>query len=104
MARRCFAESFGHLYDAEPLDVFLDSAFGQQGSMERAFADPEVRWRVAISADGPIGFAKLNPLRAQAPDPSPGALQLQQLFVLREWHGAGVAQNIMDWVDRKSVV
>lgn len=98
MARRCFAETFGHLYDAEPLHNFLDSAFGQQGSMDRAFADPAVRWRVAISSEGPIGYARLNPLRAPAPDPLPGALQLQQLFVLKEWHGRDVAQNLMDWV------
>lgn len=97
MARRSFEDTFGHLYDAESLRDFLDSAYGQQGSMERAFADPAVRWRVAISSEGPVGYARLNPLRAPAPEPLPGALQMQQLFVLREWQGRGVAQNLMDW-------
>lgn len=45
----------------------------------------------------PIGYAKLTPLRAPAPSPLPGAVELQQIYVLSEWHGSGVADHLMNW-------
>jgi hypothetical protein len=36
------------------------------GRMERDFADPSIRWRVAAIEDQPIGYAKLSPLVAPA--------------------------------------
>jgi len=48
-----------------------------------------VRWRVAVTAGEPVGYAKLTPLRAPAVDALPCALELQQLYVSREWHGVG---------------
>jgi hypothetical protein len=46
--------------------------------MERDFADPSIRWRVAAIDDRPIGYAKLSPLVAPAPAPQPGAMELQR--------------------------
>ena len=61
------------------------------------FDAPGVRWRVAVAAGEPIGYAKLTPLRAPAPDPNPSALKLQQLYVVRDRHGSGVAETLMHW-------
>jgi diamine N-acetyltransferase len=97
MARRAFSEAFAHLYDAAPFSHFLDQTYGPGGNMERAFDDPLIRWRVAMVGNEIIGYAKLSPLMAPAPAPIPGALELQQIYVLAPWQGRGVAERLMDW-------
>jgi GNAT superfamily N-acetyltransferase len=97
VARRIFAATFGHRYDAGPFAEFLDSVYALDGSMHRDLGDPAIRWRVATVDGEPVGYAKLTPLRAPAPAPAPGSLELQQLYVVPEWQGAGVAQSLTDW-------
>lgn len=97
MARRSFSEAFAHLYDPDPFAAFLDGAYGPAGTMERDLRDPAIHWLAAFSGSAPIGYAKVTPLRAQAPCPQPGALELQQIYVLAAWHGSGVAPQLMDW-------
>jgi GNAT superfamily N-acetyltransferase len=97
MARQAFSDAFAHLYDPVPFARFLDEAYGPNGTMERGLADPAIRWRAATIGDQPIGYAKLSPLVAPAPAPLPGALELQQIYVLASWHGRGVAEGLMQW-------
>lgn len=97
MARQAFAETFAHLYDAVPFEQFLEDAYGASGSMEHGLADPSIRWQVAAVGERPIGYAKLSKLTAPAPDPLPGAMELQQIYVLSPWHGSGVADRLMHW-------
>lgn len=103
MARRSFSETFGHLYAADPFSAFLDGAYGPGGGMEHDLGDSAVRWLVGFHLSDPIGYAKLTPLRAPAPDPSPGAVELQQIYVLGDWHGRGVAAHLMEWALRTAV-
>jgi GNAT superfamily N-acetyltransferase len=97
VARRIFSDTFSHLYEPEAFGRFCDAAYGPDGSMERAFADPSVQWRIASLGEEPIGYAKLLPLVAPASNPSSGALELQQIYVLRDWHGRGIAEELMRW-------
>lgn len=96
MARRCFAETFGHRYDRAELDPFLDQAYGPQG-LPAEMDDPQTEFRIACRDGAVVGYAKLSPLRAPAADAQPGALELRQIYVLAEWQGAGVASVLMEW-------
>lgn len=96
MARQAFSETFAHLYDADAFARFLDEAYGPGGTMERDLADPAIRWYAAAEGDTPIAYAKLTPLRAPAASPLQGAVELQQIYVLKDWHGSGIAQHLMD--------
>ena len=96
MARQAFSDAFAHMYDPVPFQQFLEDAYGPEGKMERDFSDPSIRWRVAAINGQPIGYAKLSPLVAPAPAPQPGAMELQQIYVLRPWHGRGVAEELMN--------
>jgi GNAT superfamily N-acetyltransferase len=97
MARRCFDDSFAHLFDREPFEQFLDEVYGEGGSMSRELLDTNIEWLIAEVRGKIIGYAKLRPLAAPAPNPKKGALELQQIYVLREWHGRGVAERLMHW-------
>lgn len=97
MARRSFAETFGHRYEPGPFRGFLDEVYGPDGTMARDLLDPEVRWLVGFAGAELVGYAKLTPLRAPAATPLPGALELQQIYVLSGWHVLGVADRLMSW-------
>jgi len=97
VARKIFTDTFSHLYDRPEFERFCDRVYGSGGSMAADFNVPSVHWRVASIGDRPIGYAKLTPLRAAAISPEPNALELQQLYVAREWHGIGVAEHLMKW-------
>jgi diamine N-acetyltransferase len=97
MAREIFSDTFAHLYDPAPFAHFLDEAYEPGGRMERDLADPAIHWQIAVIGDRPIGYAKLSRLVAPAPAPLPGATELQQIYVLRAWHGKGVANQLMEW-------
>lgn len=97
MARRCFADTFSHLYDPEPFAQFLDEAYGEGGSMSKDLMDPTIEWFAAEANGEIIGYAKLRPLMAPVANPKMGAMELQQIYVLREWHGQGVAEELMKW-------
>jgi hypothetical protein len=62
MARRSFAETFGHLYEPGSFRDFLDQAYGPNGIMASDLLDPEVRWLVGFLGAEPVGYAKLTPL------------------------------------------
>jgi GNAT superfamily N-acetyltransferase len=97
VARAIFTETFAARCDATPFEEFCDAVYAPDGAMSAEFDAPGVQWRVAVSGDEPIGYAKLTPLRAPAPVPSPDAVELQQLYVLPSWHGRGVAEALMAW-------
>lgn len=97
VARRVFADTFSHRYEPAAFERFCEEVYRPGGTMSRDFGTPGIRWRVAMAAGEPIGYAKLTPLRAPVTDPDPGALELQQLYVVREWHGSGVAGHLMEW-------
>jgi GNAT superfamily N-acetyltransferase len=97
VARRIFTDTFGHLFDPLAFEAFCETAYGPGGSMVRDLADRAMAWRVAECADAPIGYAKLRPWLASAAGSPTGAMELQQIYVLADWHGKGVAETLMRW-------
>ena len=100
VARRIFTDAFAERYDAAKFERFCDLTYSPDGSMARDFLSQDVRWRVAMIDGEPIGYAKLTSLRAPAPQPAPGAMELQQIYVLYNWHGTGVADRLIQWAIR----
>jgi len=89
-----FCETFGHLYRAEDLKTFLTS-YGLS-DWEGDLADPAFAFRVA-EADGEVaGYVKLGPLEIPVETSRP-ALLLDQIYVDKQHHGAGIASALMDW-------
>lgn len=97
VARRIFTETFSSLYDETAFETFCDDVYSNGGSMAREFGAPDVRWKIVTADGAPVGYAKLTPLRAPAIDPAPGSFELQQIYLLSEWHGTGVADALVEW-------
>jgi ribosomal protein S18 acetylase RimI-like enzyme len=95
MARRSFTETFGTLYRQEDLAQFLDAAFGSAG-LPADLTDLAYRVRVVTDNDAIIGYCKIGPVTFPG-EWSDSAVELHQLYILGEYHGAGLASVLMDW-------
>ena len=89
-----FCDTFAHLYKPEDLDAFLNS-FGVD-DWEKQLADPSFACRVAEVDGEAAGYIKLGPLKLPVEAHGP-ALLLDQLYVLKEYHGVGIAHALMEW-------
>ena len=89
-----FCDTFAHLYSAEDLEAFL-SSFGIE-DWEEQLGDPSFAFCIAEADGEPIGYVKLGPLKIPVETDRP-AMLLDQLYVLKEHHGSGIARMLMDW-------
>lgn len=92
--RTSFCDTFAHLYSAEDFAAFL-SSFGL-ADWQAELADPDYAFRIAEDDGNPVAFIKLGPLKLPMETARP-AIMLHQLYVLSEYHGAGLARPLMDW-------
>jgi ribosomal protein S18 acetylase RimI-like enzyme len=95
LGERTFREAFGPMNSAENIDHHTRERYGEAIQVEE-IAHPDIT-TVVCEADGTlIGFAQL---RWEAAPPCvtaqhPG--EIQRLYVASEWHGRGIAQQLME--------
>lgn len=94
-----FCDTFAHMYRKEDLDAFL-SGFGI-GEWEARLRNPSHVFQIAEVDGVPAGYVKLGPMTLPI-EPNAPAMLLEQLYVLKEHHGAGIAQGLMDWALAKA--
>ncbi|HEV2595471.1 MAG TPA: GNAT family N-acetyltransferase [Sphingomicrobium sp.] len=94
-----FCDTFAHLYKDEDLDAFLSSVSRSQ--WEEQLRDPAFSFRVADADGEAVGYLKLGPLKLPV-EPSGPAILLDQLYILKDYHGTGIAHRLMDWALEES--
>ncbi|MGH8182305.1 MAG: hypothetical protein ACREPH_01440 [Rhodanobacteraceae bacterium] len=68
VARRIFTDTFLHRYDSDAFEQFCEGMYAVDGPMARDLGSPDIDRRIAVVDAKPIGYAKLTPLRAPAPE------------------------------------
>jgi ribosomal protein S18 acetylase RimI-like enzyme len=91
--RQSFIDTFAHLYRAEDLAAFLSSKTAD--AFREDLEDPECDFIVGEEDGAVVGYVKLGPPGLPVETP-PGTIELCQLYVLKQWHGAGVGKALMD--------
>jgi diamine N-acetyltransferase len=98
LAARTFVDTFAADNDADDMALHLAQAYGplQQG---RELADPNIVTLLADADAQLVGYAQLR--RGPAPLCVAGdaPIELWRFYVAREWHGHGIAQELMSYVD-----
>ena len=92
--RQSFSDTFAHLYRPQDLAAFL--AQFTPGAWAEEFADPRYRFRVAEAGGEIVGFVKLGPA-ALPVETTKRAIELRQIYVLKEHHGSGLAKELSEW-------
>lgn len=94
LGARTFTEAFGADNTPEDLAGFLASTYSPE-IQERELRDPSMHYAVADHPDGLAGFALVT--RGEAPEcvTDAGTVELQRIYVLRAWHGSGLADDLM---------
>jgi GNAT superfamily N-acetyltransferase len=89
-----FCDTFAHLYRSEDLDAFL-SSFGI-ADWEDQLGNPAFAARIAEADGVPVGYAKIGPMKLPV-EPNGSSMLLDQLYVVKEQQGTGIARELMDW-------
>jgi ribosomal protein S18 acetylase RimI-like enzyme len=95
LAEATFREAFGAVNSAADMDLHCRSSYGE--SIQSAeLSDPSMATLLCEQGQRLIGYAQLR--WATAPDcvkaARPG--EIQRLYVASDWHGKGVAQDLMN--------
>jgi diamine N-acetyltransferase len=89
-----FVDTFGHLYRADDLAEFLGKATPERFRAE--IEDQRYAFWLALDGGQLAGFVKLGPPELPVETP-PDTIELCQLYVMKPWHGTGIAAALMDW-------
>jgi ribosomal protein S18 acetylase RimI-like enzyme len=90
-----FTDTFGHLYQPDDLDIFLQNHSPE--NWVRELNDPAFEVQVAEQDGKLVGYAKLGPPHLPF-EPRGEAAELRQLYVVEEVKGQGVADALIRWV------
>jgi ribosomal protein S18 acetylase RimI-like enzyme len=95
LAVRTYSETFSAVNTADNMQAYLSTAFTLP-QFEADLANPRVTIQVAETNMGLIGYSKL--VAGQVPDCVRGEapIELERLYVDRQWHGSGVAGSLME--------
>jgi ribosomal protein S18 acetylase RimI-like enzyme len=92
--RQSFCDTFAHLYAPDDLAAFLDKFTPDAWAEE--FNDPAYSFRIAQVDAQAAGYVKLGPSTLPIQTDAQ-AIELRQLYVLKEFHGSGIAVALTDW-------
>jgi ribosomal protein S18 acetylase RimI-like enzyme len=94
LGARTFSETFAVDNRPEDMEAYLASAF-TVSRLESELADPRSRFFLAEIDGGAVGYAKLYSGKAPECVTGPDPIEIARFYVVRELHGRGVAQSLM---------
>jgi diamine N-acetyltransferase len=90
-----YTQTFSHAYLPGKLEVFLHENFAVE-KIREDLNNEHVMFFLAEAGGKPAGYAKLVqhsiPSGFSLPDP----IELERLYILRNWHGSGLANKFID--------
>ena len=95
LGARTFTDTFGHLYDPDDLDLFLQSHAKEHWAAE--LCDPEFAVLLVEVSGEAVGYAKVGPPHLPF-EPRGTAVELRQFYLVKAWQGHGLADEMMAWV------
>ena len=95
LGARTFTHTFGHLYQPDDLELFLQNHSPE--NWDKELSDPAFEVRVAERDSTLVGYVKLGPPHLPF-EPRGEAAELRQLYVVEDMKGQGVADELIRWV------
>lgn len=93
IGRQTFHETFAESNSEENIAKYLEEGFSSE-KIARELSDPDSDIYFAISGNETIGYLKLNSGESQTELKDPTSLEIERIYVLKEFHGKKVAQAL----------
>lgn len=97
LGRTSFVDAFGHLYSAENLNRFLESAYSQP-VVKAELANPKRLFRIAEREGQMVGYCKIGfDVTLEHDAKGRRVMELKQLYLRGSETGSGIGAALMDW-------
>ena len=101
IGRHTFIEAFSAQNSEEDLLLYVDSAFTTE-QMSQQIKNPFCEHYFAVIEDHIIGYLKLNTGSAQTEKQDDEALEVERIYVLKNFIGQGIGQSLLDKAFQRS--
>lgn len=95
IGRQTFAETFAESNTAENMAKYLEEAYSHE-KLSAELNDPNSVFYFAVMEDKVIGYLKLNFGASQTELKDNDALEIERIYVLKEFHGKKVGQLLFE--------
>jgi len=99
LGAQTFTDTFGHLYQPDDLEIFLQNH--STANWVKELGDPAFEVRLAERDGQLVGYVKLGPPHLPF-EPRGEAAELRQLYVVEEMKGQGIAHELIQWAIERS--
>ena len=97
ISQKTFADAFEHQNDPNDFQEYMDSAFSKT-KLQHELEDPNSDFYFAFRGKDLIGYFKLNVLNAQTDVRKAEAVELERIYVLKEFQGLKIGKWMLDEV------
>jgi len=91
IGRQTFFETFADCNSEENMQKYLSESFSID-RLTNELNDPNVEFYLAIEANRPIGYLKINYGSSQTENLDNEALEVERIYVIKEFHGKKAGQ------------
>jgi diamine N-acetyltransferase len=103
LLRASFSDAFAHLYSAQDLAIHFERGY-TEAVLAEDLANPDVRYRVAEDEGALVGLIKIGLVPKLDYDAAgQRIIELDKLYLLPGYKGAGVAQALTDWAVSEAI-
>lgn len=104
--RETFLEDFAIPYPPADIAIFEELHYREEAVRQELEAPDRITWLGVTGEDMLAGYCHVGPCKLPHPDVRPGDGEIGQLYLAREWQGAGLGRRLMaealDWLDAHS--
>ena len=95
IGRKTFAETFSSSNSKENMEKYLEEGFSLS-KLQVEINDPNAEFYFAMLDNSAIGYLKLNIGESQTEIKNANALEIERIYVLREFHGQNIGQQLFE--------
>jgi ribosomal protein S18 acetylase RimI-like enzyme len=95
ISRKTFAETFAEINTKADMDIYLSENLSTTQLMAE-LNEPNSEFYFATLNNSIIGYLKINFGQSQTELPNDNGLEVERIYVLKEYHGKKVGQQLLD--------
>jgi ribosomal protein S18 acetylase RimI-like enzyme len=95
LGRQTFEETFAENNTKENLAAYLEESFNT-AQLQKELSDPNSGFYVAYDGGQAIGYLKINTGAAQTEQKLHNSLEIQRIYVLKEYFGKAIGQRLFN--------